>query len=35
MPGSWVAAFGLASVSDEAGYGEGNDLVSLKTWHKQ
>ena len=26
---------GLASVSGEASYSEGNELVSLKTWHKQ
>ena len=35
MSSSWEGAFGLASVSGEASYSEGNELVSLKTWHKQ
>lgn len=31
VSGSWVAAFRLASVSGKASYGEGTELVSLKT----
>lgn len=34
MPGSWVVALGLASVSGKASYGEGTESVSLKTCHK-